>query len=484
MTISNPSGFGALSRPTAPEDEISAAANQIYRQMVAGEGMQGLADGTAMEPQLAENMYYFIPASPQASSAFEAGTLQDKSAKAVPSTSRKQDFPILQRNVNGRPLIWLDNSATTQKPGCVINALSQYYENYNSNVHRGAHQLAREATFGYENARGKVRRFIGASSPEEIVFVRGATEAINLVAHSWGIPNLRPGDELILTEMEHHSNIVPWQMIARKLGVKIKVAPINEKGELMMEQYERLFTPRTRLAAAAHVSNVLGTINPVRQMADIAHRHGALMLIDGAQSAPHMPINVQEIDADFFVFSGHKMYGPTGIGVLFGKQALLERMAPYQGGGGMIKDVSFKQTTYQNPPQKFEAGTVNIADAIGLGAAVDYLTQIGMDRIRQYEHALTKYLMDKLCAIPGIHLIGTAAEKTSVVSFIVSGTDSEGVARYLDGLGVAIRAGHHCAQPVLKHFGLQSSARASIGLYNTFEDLDVLVKATKDLASQ
>ncbi|MFZ5973825.1 MAG: SufS family cysteine desulfurase, partial [Bacillota bacterium] len=419
-----------------------------------------------------EGIYYFL-CDPQAA----GGSRQT----AFPYTIRS-DFPILARKVNGKPLVWLDNAATTQKPQCVIDALSRYYSEYNSNIHRGAHALARQATRAYEDAREKVCRFIGARSKEEIIFVRGATEAINLVAAAWGAANIGAGDEIILTEMEHHSNIVPWQMLAEKTGAFIKTAPINACGELDLYQYEWLFSPRTRIVAAAHVSNVLGTVNPVRSMADIAHRHGALILIDGAQSAPHMPVDVRALDADFFAFSGHKTYGPTGIGVLYGKQELLERMAPYQGGGGMIENVSFSHTSYKRHPERFEAGTGNIADAVGLGAAVDYLQNMGMERVRQHESELTRYLMHEMQKIPGMRLIGTSPGKTSVVSFILDGAEPAAIAEYLDKHGIAIRAGHHCAQPVLRHFGLEGTARASIGMYNTFEEMDMLVKTVSEFA--
>jgi cysteine desulfurase/selenocysteine lyase len=394
------------------------------------------------------------------------------------------DFPILRRMVHGRPLVWLDNAATTQKPQAVIDEMNRFYTQYNSNVHRGAHQLSREATDAFEAAREKTRAFIGASSKEEVIFVRGATEAINLAAHSWGMTNLHPGDEILLTEMEHHSNIVPWQLLAEKTGAVIKAAPINERGELMLEQYARLFTPRTRLAAVAHVSNVLGTVNPVRQMADIAHSRGALILVDGAQSTPHMPVDVQEMDADFFAFSGHKLYGPTGIGVLYGKKELLQEMPPYQSGGGMIRSVSMERTVFDQLPGKFEAGTGAIAEAIGLCAAMGYLQGLGMEKIQRHEMELTAYLMKKLGMIPRLRVIGTAPAKTSVVSFVLEGMEPAFIAKALDQEGIAIRVGHHCAQPVLRHFGLTSMARASIGLYNTYEEMDKFANVIAGIAAQ
>ena len=417
-----------------------------------------------------QDAYYFMPS--QARMAIN----RRYDVKAI-----RGDFPILRQHINGYPLAWLDNAATTQKPQCVIDALSRYYSEYNSNVHRGAHRLARLATEAYEQAREKVCRFIGAASRDEIVFVRGTTEAINLVASSFGQSGIRAGDEIILTQMEHHSNIVPWQMLAKKTGAVILTAPVDERGELVLADYERLFTPRTRLVGVTYVSNVLGTVNPIRQMADIAHRHGALVLVDGAQSVSHMPTNVQEIDADFFAFSGHKMYAPTGIGVLYAKKELLLAMPPYQTGGGMIRQVSFDGSVFHVPPEKFEAGTGNIADAVALGAAIDYLQSIGMQEIREYEQALTQQLMGRLQGIPGIRLVGTAPEKTSVVTFTAHSVQPDAIAKYLDQRGIAVRAGHHCAQPILSRFGLKSTVRASIGIYNTREETERLAEAVEEL---
>ena len=396
----------------------------------------------------------------------------------------RRDFPILQRRINGKPLIWLDNSATTQKPESVVNALSRYYYEYNSNVHRGAHTLARLATAAYESAREKICHFIGAASTEEIIFVRGATEAINLVAESYGSANIHAGDEIILTVMEHHSNIVPWQKLQSEVGAVIKVVPVNDRGEVLLEEYGKLLTPRTRMVSLAHVSNVLGTVNPVRKMIGMAHQYGACVLIDGAQAVPHMRVDVEELDADFYAFSGHKMYGPTGIGVLYGKKALLEEMPPWQRGGSMIKNVSFNGTTYNSLPYKFEAGTGNIADAVGLGAAVDYLQKTGMDHIERHERELTVYAMERLQQIPGLHVIGKAADKTSVLTFIIDGIAPDNIAAILNQNGIAIRSGHHCAQPVLQRFGLSGSARASLGLYNTREEVDIFLSILRRLARQ
>jgi cysteine desulfurase/selenocysteine lyase len=455
------------------EREMLGALNRVYWEEDIrplgrfGPGAPGSTYGLPV-PEDAESMYYFM--SPKSM------------RKETGLGSLRADFPILQRRVNGRPLVWLDNAATTQKPYCVIDAISRYYSEKNSNVHRGAHQLAREATEAYEEAREKMRVFLGASSREEIVFVRGTTEAINLVASSWGGANLHEGDEILLTQMEHHSNIVPWQMIAQRTGAVVKAAPITDSGEIDLGEYQRMFTPRTRIAAAAHVSNVLGTINPVRAMAEIAHMHGALFLVDGAQSAPHMPADVKAMGADFFALSGHKMYGPTGIGVLYGRKELLSAMPPYQGGGGMIRSVRIDNTLYENSPDKFEAGTVNIADAVGIGAAADYLCAIGMESVALHERELTNYLMSGFSRIPGLTLIGTASDKTSVISFILDSVQPDIIASHLDKRGIAIRAGHHCAQPVHQRLGLPGTARASIGLYNTYEELDLLISAVRELA--
>jgi len=404
--------------------------------------------------------------------------------KRQTSADIRSDFPILARRVNGHPLVWLDNAATTQKPKCVMDALADYYSRCNSNVHRGAHTLAREATAAYEEARAKVGALIGATDRSEVVFVRGATEAINLVAASWGGAHIREGDEIVLTEMEHHSNIVPWQLLAQMTGAVLRVAPILSSGDVDLAAFERLFTPRTRIAAFTHVSNVLGTVNPVRLMCATAHRYGALALVDGAQSAAHLPVDVKSMDADFYVLSGHKMYGPTGIGVLYAKKELLEAMPPYQGGGGMIDSVTFEYTRFHKSPEKFEAGTGNIADAVGLGAAADYLRSIGLERIRRHEQELTKRMVEGLSRIRGVRLIGTPREKAGVVTFLVDGMEPEHVAQRLDALGIAIRSGHHCAQPALRHYGLASAARASLGVYNTADDVDALVNAVASLANR
>ena len=393
----------------------------------------------------------------------------------------RKDFPVLHQRVHGHPLIWFDNAATTQKPRRVIDATSHFYSRDNSNIHRAAHALAARATDLYESGREKVRQFIGAADTKEIIFVRGTTEAINLVAQTYGRTHIGRGDEILLTVMEHHANIVPWQILAEQTGAHIRVAPINDAGELLLEQFVPLLSPRTKLVAVTHVSNALGTINPVEAIIAMAHAQGIPVLVDGAQSAPHFPVNVQAMDCDFFVFSGHKIFGPTGIGVLYGKAALLEQMPPYQGGGNMIQDVTFEKTTYQGIPQKFEAGTPDIAGVVGLGAAIDYLTSIGMPAIAAYEHELLEYGTHALSSVRGLRPIGTAAAKASVLSFVMDGISNEQVGRHLDRYGIAVRSGHHCAQPTVRRFGLEGTVRPSLAFYNTRDEIDVLVRALHDL---
>ena len=389
----------------------------------------------------------------------------------------RSDFPILERKVYDRPLVYLDNAATTQKPRCVVDAMSEEYFSVNANVHRGVHFLSQQATDLHEAARDRVARFIGAASSSEIVFTRGTTESLNLVASSFSEAFLREGDEVLLTVMEHHSNIVPWQLVRERKGIVLKVIPINDAGEVDLEAYEKLFTPRTRLVAVTHVSNVLGTVNPVKQMAAVAHAHGARILVDGAQSVPHFPVNVQDIDCDFLTFSGHKVYGPTGIGVLYGKEELLDRMPPYQGGGEMISRVTFEHTTFERLPFKFEAGTPDYVGAHGLGVALDYVEQLGMENIHLHERELTRYAMEQLSLIPGMRLFGTAAEKDAVVAFTVGDIHPLDLGTLLDRLGIALRTGHHCAQPLMARFGVESMARASFALYTTRAEIDALVSA-------
>jgi cysteine desulfurase/selenocysteine lyase len=393
----------------------------------------------------------------------------------------KRDFPILRERVNGRPLVWLDNAATTQKPQSMIDRLKYFYEHENSNVHRAAHELAARATDAYESAREKVRRFLNASLTREIVFVRGATEGINLVAQSWGRRNIQKDDEIVITWLEHHANIVPWQMLCAEKGAKLRVAPVDNSGQVLLDEYEKLLGPKTRLVALPQVSNALGIVTPANEMIEAAHRHGAKVLLDGAQSVSHMRVDVQSLDCDFFVFSGHKVFAPTGIGVVYGKSEVLEHMPPWQGGGNMIQDVTFEKTLYQLPPQRFEAGTGNIADAVGLGAAIDYLDRAGMANISRHEHGLLTYATESLLRIPGLHIIGTAREKAAVLSFVLDGFRTEEIGDYLNRNGIAVRSGHHCAQPILRRFGLESTVRASLALYNTPEDIDTLTAALWNL---
>jgi cysteine desulfurase/selenocysteine lyase len=391
----------------------------------------------------------------------------------------RNDFPILKEEINGNPLVWLDNGATTQRPQAVIDRLTYYYEHENSNVHRGAHALAARSTDAYEGARDIVRDFIGAGSSEEIVFVRGTTEGINLVANAYVKPLLSPGDEIIVSILEHHANIVPWQLIAQETGAVIKVIPCDETGQLILSEYERLFTKNTKFVAVTHVSNVLGTVTPVEELIAIAHHHGVRILIDGAQSVAHIPVNVSALDADFFVFSGHKIFAPTGIGAVYGKKELLEAARPYQGGGNMIADVTFERTIFNPAPNKFEAGTGSIADAVGLGAALSYLSEIGMPCVYRWEHDLLTYALKEMSTVKGIRMIGTALNKASALAFKLDGYSDEEVGKRLNEYGVAVRTGHHCAQPVLRRFGYESSVRPTIALYNSPDDIDSMVKVLK-----
>jgi cysteine desulfurase/selenocysteine lyase len=393
----------------------------------------------------------------------------------------RRDFPALHQKVNGRDLIWFDNAATTHKPQSVIDATSLFYSRDNSNVNRAAHTLARRATDIYEGAREKVREFIGAGDAKEIIFLRGTTEAINLVAQTFGRQRIGAGDEILLTTMEHHANIVPWKMLSEQTGANIRVAPINDRGELLLDQFATLLSERTKIVAITHVSNALGTINPLEEVIALAHAYGIPVLVDGAQSTPHLPVNVQALDADFFAFSGHKIFGPTGIGVLYGKSEFLETIPPYQGGGSMIEDVTFSKITYAGIPQKFEAGTQDIAGVAGLGAAIDYLQGIGLPSIAAYEHEILEYATAELQSVPGIRQIGTAASKASVLTFVINGVDSEKAGTYLDEHGIAVRAGHHCAQPSLRRFGVETAVRPSFAFYNTREEIDVLIRALHQL---
>lgn len=387
----------------------------------------------------------------------------------------RQDFPILSRTVYGKPLVYLDNGATTQKPRCVVDAITDEYYSVNANVHRGVHFLSQQATELHEASRETVRKFINARSTNEIVFTRGTTESINLLASSFGEAFLKEGDEVIVSTMEHHSNIVPWQLLQMRKGIVLRVIPMNDRGELLLDEYERLFTPRTRIVCVAHVSNVLGTVNPVREMIATAHAHGVPVLVDGAQSIPHMPVDVQALDADFYVFSGHKIYGPTGVGVLYGKEDWLDKLPPYQAGGEMIQHVSFERTTFNELPFKFEAGTPDYIGTTGLAKALDYVSALGMERIAAYEHELTEYATRRLKEIPGMRIFGEAPEKGSVISFLVGNIHHFDMGTLLDRLGIAVRTGHHCAQPLMQRLGIEGTVRASFALYNTKEEIDALV---------
>jgi cysteine desulfurase/selenocysteine lyase len=391
----------------------------------------------------------------------------------------RKDFPVLSQTVNGKPLVYLDNGASSQVPELVIERGSKYLQEEHSNIHRGVHYLSQKATTAYEGAREKVKRFINAREAKECIFVRGTTEGINLVAHSYGRKFINEGDEILVSEMEHHSNIIPWQMIAEERGAKIRVIPMNDRGELIIEEYENMLNERTRMVAVAHVSNSLGTINPIKEMTATAHKFGVPVIVDGAQSVPHFPVDVQDLDCDFFAFSGHKMYGPTGSGILYGKKEWLERMPPYQTGGGMIRTVSFEKTTFADLPDKFEAGTPAIAAGIGLGAAVDYINSVDLTKAYKYEHELLEYATEKLSAIEGVKIIGTAREKASILSFTIENIHPHDIGTILDQSGIAVRAGHHCAQPVMKKFGVPATARASFAFYNTHGEVDKLAEAVQ-----
>ena len=393
----------------------------------------------------------------------------------------RRDFPILRERVYGKPLTYLDNAATTQKPQIVIDTLTQYYSKENANIHRGIFCLSEQATKRYKSARHKVQEFIGAASDREIIFVRGATEAINLVVQCYGRTFLKAGDEVLITHMEHHSNIVPWQMLGEEAGVQLKVAPINDQGELMLEDFKKLLTDKVKFVSVVHVSNALGTINPVKEIVRLAHAKRVPVLLDGAQAVAHTPVNVQDLDCDFYVFSGHKLLGSTGIGVLYGKKELLEKMPPYQGGGDMIRSVTFEKTTYNDLPYKFEAGTPHIAGVIGLGVAIDYIGSIGLERIEAYEQELLQYGTEKLLQVPGLRLIGTAKHKSAILSFVLGEAHAHDIGTILDRQGIAIRAGHHCAMPVMQRFKVPATTRASLAFYNTKEEIDRLVAALHEV---
>ncbi len=438
--------------------------------------------------------YYFLNAghSPAAEQAFSKQAFGEQAPQGVFAAEHqgfdinaiRRDFPILSERVNGKPLVWFDNAATTHKPKAVIDRVNYFYEHENSNIHRAAHELAARATDAYETARNTVARFIGAESADQIIFVRGATEGINLLASTFGKQRLGAGDEIILSQLEHHANIVPWHRLASEVGAKLRVIPVDDSGQILLDEFRKLITPRTRLVSITQVSNALGTVTPVKDVITIAHEFGIPVIVDGAQSISHMRVNVQELDADFFVFSGHKVFGPTGIGAVYGKAEHLKHMEPYQSGGNMIADVTFDRILYQDPPNRFEAGTGNIADAVGLGAALEYVERIGIERISRYEHDLLSYATQRIRTIPGIRLIGTAADKASVLSFVLDGYSTEEVGTALNREGIAVRSGHHCAQPILRRFGLETSVRPSFAFYNTCEEIDLMIEVLTQLAYQ
>jgi cysteine desulfurase/selenocysteine lyase len=386
----------------------------------------------------------------------------------------REDFPVLKQKVHGKPLIYMDSAATAQKPRAVIDAILKFYEVDCANIHRGVHELSQRSTAAYEQARGKVKQFLNARSKSELIFVRGTTEAINLVSQTWGRKNVKAGDEIVIGAMEHHSNIVPWQMLCEEKGARLRVIPIDDRGELLLEEYEKLLGPRTRMVAVGQVSNALGSVVPVREIIEMAHKAGALALIDGAQAVPHMKVDVQALDADFYAFSGHKLFGPTGVGMLYGKCKLLNAMPPYQGGGDMIRTVTFEKTTYNELPYKFEAGTPHISGGIGLGAAIDYVNRVGIEAIGAYEHELLVYGTEALSRIPGLRIIGTARDKAAVLSFVIEGIHPHDIGTVLDRMGIAVRTGHHCAQPVMDRFQVPATTRASLAFYNTTEEIDAL----------
>lgn len=496
-------------RDSLPTDQMLTEAEQD----AAAQRLSALAPPAAPSPPTApvpvatqpgQASYYFVDEAPSSLPAISPEAGPDPAAQApawaaAPSSTSpaapgpgdavfmvdavRSDFPMLTERVNGRPLVWLDNAATTHKPQPVIDRLRQFYAHENSNIHRGAHSLATQATDAYEDARAKVADFLGAATADSIVFTRGTTESVNLVAQTWGRANIGPGDEIMISQLEHHANIVPWQLLAEQTGATIKVIPVDEDGELRLDSYLGMLGERTKMVAVAHVSNVLGTIVPIGPMIAAAHQAGARVLVDGAQAVAHLPVRVGQLDADFYTFSGHKIYGPTGIGALYAKPELLAEMPPWQGGGNMISDVTFERTSYQSGPAKFEAGTGNIADAIGLGAALDYVTQIGLPAICAYEHQLLDYGMRQIAAVPGLRLIGTAPQKASVLTFALDGHDPAEVGEALDREGIEVRSGHHCAQPILRRFGLESAVRPSLAMYNTYAEVDLLVAALSKIAA-
>ncbi|WP_446812040.1 family 2A encapsulin nanocompartment cargo protein cysteine desulfurase [Methylomonas sp. 2BW1-5-20] len=475
-----PAGFN--SRPGIDDNALSALALRSFGLPGSNDLQKALATpfGGKQPSAVEGSSYYFINNVPDLAKAAQIPGL-GSAHPAFDVHAVRRDFPILQERVNGYQLAWLDNAATTQKPQEVIDRISEFYKHENSNIHRAAHELAARATDAYEGARDIVARFINASSSGEVVFVRGATEAINLVAKSWGKQNIGEGDEIIVSWLEHHANIVPWQQLCAETGAVLRVIPVDDNGQVILAEYQKLLNARTKLVSFTQVSNALGTITPAQEIIELAHRAGAKVLLDGAQSVSHIRVDVQSLDCDWFVFSGHKIFGPTGIGALYGKADILDATQPWQGGGNMIEDVTFEKTVYQPAPAKFEAGTGNIADAVGLGAALEYVSKLGIENVARYEHELLVYGMHALQSIPGVRLIGTAPEKTSVLSFVLAGHSTQDVGNALNQAGIAVRSGHHCAQPILRRFGLESTVRPSLAFYNTYEELDRLAGVVKRL---
>jgi cysteine desulfurase / selenocysteine lyase len=483
-----------LANPAGPQDpaltiprsldtvaEITPARTSLAPDTQAPAPQASLPAGPPYPVDLVVPSFYFIRE--QAPNATAVGA-QPAGGTPFDVESVRRDFPILSERVHGRPLVWLDNAATTQKPQLVIDRLAYFYEHENSNIHRAAHALAARATDAYEGARATTADYLGAPSADSVVFTRGTTEAINLVAQAWGRRHVTEGDEIVVSHLEHHANIVPWQQLAEQTGAHLKIIPVDDVGQLMLDDYQALLSERTRLVAVAHVSNVLGTVNPVAEVIEAAHHAGACVLVDGAQAVAHMPVDVMAIDADFYAFSGHKIFAPTGIGALYVRPEILEDMPPWQGGGNMIRDVRFERTAYREPPARFEAGTGNIADAVGLGAALDYVSQLGLSAITSYEHQLLEYATAEMSMVPGLRLVGTAPEKASVLTFVLDGYQPDDVGRALDRQGIAVRAGHHCAQPILRRFGLEAAVRPSLAMYNTRAEVDALVAALRRLAAE
>ncbi|RYF27374.1 MAG: SufS family cysteine desulfurase [Comamonadaceae bacterium] len=486
--------FAPAARSGDPPDALDALARLPFAQPQVPQVAHGATAGHALPAApAAEPKFYFVDAVQLPNGYVTPATLGARGAEPLAGQGRhppfdvqaiRRDFPVLSERVNGRQLVWFDNAATTHKPQAVIDRISHFYAHENSNIHRAAHALAARATDAYEGARQRVKTFINAPDVNEVVFVRGTTEAINLVAKSWGAQHVGEGDEIIVSHLEHHANIVPWQQLAAAKGAKLRVIPVDDSGQVLLGEYQKLLNDRTKIVAVTQVSNALGTVVPVKEIVALARRAGAKALVDGAQSVSHMRVDVQDLGADFFVFSGHKVFGPTGIGVVWGRREVLEDMPPWQGGGNMIADVTFDKTIFQPIPNKFEAGTGNIADAVGLGAAIDYVNRVGIENIARYEHELLVYGMQQLRTISGVRLIGTADDKASVMSFVLAGYSTEEVGKALNEEGIAVRTGHHCAQPILRRFGVETTVRPSLAFYNTFDEIDRLIDVVRRLAGQ